>query len=154
MRSHDNAWPAPPLGDAHTCVLVGDDNQISRRPAGAREALDPKMIAELRELQEANAGQFIVDLVRTFLAATTTRLAELDDAIRQGDVSQIARLAHGLTGGGGAIGATLMAELSAAVESGARAGEIQEVRRLLPQLVAEFGRVRDALIEEFQDLSK
>ncbi len=125
-----------------------------RLPGAARGSLDPKMIAELRKLQEASDGQFIVELVQTFLSATTTRLTELDDAIRQRDVSQIERLAHGLTGGGGTIGATVMAELSAALEAAARAGEIQTVRRLLPKLVAEFGRVRHALIEEFQDLSK
>jgi len=70
--------------------------------------IDSPRLMTLRDLQEPDEADVILELVDSFVTDTTRRLVLLHEAAATGDVKTIAHEAHTLKGSAAALGADLM----------------------------------------------
>jgi HPt (histidine-containing phosphotransfer) domain-containing protein len=84
-----------------------------------------KRLHDLRGPTPAGSA-LVARLVDSFLTRAPGYLTDLDDAVRRGDADAVVRLAHGLGGVAGNLGAAPLAELCERLETAAPAeyGEI------------------------------
>ncbi len=106
--------------------------------------LDASTIGELRGLGAA----MFSELVGLFLEDASATMAVLLRDSASGDAKAVAKLAHGLKGASGAIGANRMHALCAAIQQAAASGQ-SESAGALAELETEFAQVR-ALLEPEQ----
>jgi hypothetical protein len=97
---------------------------------------DPLDRAALAELDALGSG-VTASVVTTFLDGLSERTAELRDAVAAGDSERVRRLAHGLKGSAGYVGATALAAGYARLEAGEH--------EVLGEVEAETVRVDGAL---------
>jgi HPt (histidine-containing phosphotransfer) domain-containing protein len=107
--------------------------------------LDPDAIEALRALDPDGNGQFLRELVQIFVTDTPRRIQELSDALAAKDAATVMRAAHSMKGSAGNFGAAKFAGVNRDIEAKARDGKLEPVAALLPQLHAEFERVKAAL---------
>jgi two-component system, sensor histidine kinase len=83
-------------------------------------------VSVLSELTDSVGGdrEFVVELIRTFLADATEQLEAIDVAAAAGDAEALVRPAHTLKSSSATLGATRLAATSRAVEMAARSGSI------------------------------
>jgi HPt (histidine-containing phosphotransfer) domain-containing protein len=106
--------------------------------------IDPNAIDALRSLSPDD-DSFLRDLIRIFLKDSPERLAEIEEALAQGDATRMARAAHSLKGSSSNFGAIRLQAASEKVELLGRQGALAGVPPLIPSLKAEYGAVRTAL---------
>ncbi len=88
---------------------------------------------------------FLKSLEQTFLEGMPGQLAVLADLAGRGDWTSAGKQAHGIKGAAANVGGEAMQEVAAAVEQAGRQGDGSAVTNLLPQLTAEFERLRQAM---------
>ena len=108
-------------------------------------AVDPAVIADLRQLSDSTGGDLLRSLVGQFATNTAEGLATMRNVVIAGEMGQVAAVAHGIKGSSGNVGARTMAEMCAALESAAKEGNAARASDLLDALEREFERVRAAL---------
>ena len=113
-------------------------------PPQPKPVLDPAAIEALREL---NPGEdsFFRDLVQIFLDDSPQRVAEIEQALAQGDARQLTLAAHSLKGSSSNFGADRLRSLSEQLEQLGQQGSLGDVPAHLLALKDEFVRVRAAL---------
>jgi HPt (histidine-containing phosphotransfer) domain-containing protein len=109
--------------------------------------LDPEAMTRLLEITGDDQA-FVDELVDTFLEDATTQLEALRAAGASGDVASVVRPAHSLKSNSVNVGATVLAELSRALEADARGGDVADLTARIEAVEAEFGAVKEALLEE------
>jgi two-component system sensor histidine kinase/response regulator len=117
-------------------------------PAGNGSVLDPGVLANLRDLGDA---ELLTELAGMFFDDASSRLEELREAIGAGDAAGVERVAHTLKGSGGNMGATRMAAICAELQDVGASGDLARAPGLFEGLEEEFGRVRPALEAELED---
>ena len=110
--------------------------------------LDPKALANLQTLEEAEPG-LVGEVIAAFLRSSACRLAELRRAAASGDAARLVKPAHALKGGCGLVGAEALAALCAQIEDRGRAGSLARVPELIESLQAKYAEVRQ-LLEDHQ----
>jgi CheY-like chemotaxis protein len=137
--------PQEPFSKPGTQATVSDINPTA---AVEEEApLDESVLEALRKLQEKGEPDILEELIELFLYETPSQLAALREAIGNGDVHAMERLAHALKSSSGNMGAKRMASISAKLEEVRGLEDLREEAPMqLEQLEAEFGRVRQALL--------
>jgi two-component system, sensor histidine kinase and response regulator len=113
-----------------------------------KEILDPKVLAELRELREPGMPDPLVELIDLFLKDAPSRIDKLRTAIAQNDPGALCAAAHSLKGSASNLGAKNMAEHCMHLEKQARAGMLTEAPQWLQRIETEFSRVYTALEAE------
>ena len=101
--------------------------------------------AVFAELQATAGGDFIVELVSTFLAEAPGILADLRDASAQAESERFRRAAHSLKSNASTFGATRLAALARELEHGGLAGGQQETAAALTALEADYAKVAATL---------
>lgn len=107
--------------------------------------IDPAAIASLQEINPDDGGEFVRELVGIFLNDTPRRLGEIEAALSAQDAKTLTRAAHSIKGSAGNFGATALSAAAFAVESSGRAENLPAAQAALPNLRAEYERVRAAL---------
>jgi len=99
------------------------------------------------ELRQRLGGdrKLFADTLRMFLAAPSHRADEMREAAVSGDAGRLTKLAHSLRGVALTISAPRLAELAAALEERARAGEIGDAAERIGQIEEEYVIVRQAV---------
>ncbi|MFH1845398.1 MAG: Hpt domain-containing protein [bacterium] len=85
------------------------------------------------------------DIMNLTLENVPTQLAELKDAIKQGDLDSIRSLSHNLKGGAGNVGAKAMQAVAFDMEQAGKADDIARAEALMPKLEETFNLLRDEL---------
>lgn len=111
-------------------------------------AFDPQALAALRAISPDDRSEFLRELITIFLNDTPQRIAELRVALAANDATTLARAAHSMKGSAGNFGAQRFAEINSDIEAQARDGSLGGIEAYLPQLDAEFERLKSALLAE------
>jgi HPt (histidine-containing phosphotransfer) domain-containing protein len=106
--------------------------------------LDGDFLASLKALDDG-AGRILAEVGSTFLRSAPRRLLELRAALEAGDAPVFQRLAHGLRGICGNVGARRLAGRAAQLEELGRSGDLSGVQPALDELARELQRTCDAL---------
>jgi HPt (histidine-containing phosphotransfer) domain-containing protein len=86
----------------------------------------------------------LLELLRMFILDNDERVAALSGAMTSGDHEALRRLVHTISGSAATAGATRLAAMARAVETGLRAGG-KPSADAIEAIVAEFGEVRARL---------
>jgi signal transduction histidine kinase/DNA-binding response OmpR family regulator/HPt (histidine-containing phosphotransfer) domain-containing protein len=116
--------------------------------AGASEALDPAMLADLRQMRDGGVPDVFRDLLELFQADAPPLLAAMRGAVAEGNAQRLKEAAHSLKGAAANLGARQMASVCAELESIGRAGTVEDADGLLANAQEQFQWVCDALMAE------
>ena len=67
------------------------------------------------------------DIIPGYLAGKIEECVQLHELAQQGDFEEIRSIAHGMKGSGGCYGFTVISGIGSAMETAAKAGNLQEV---------------------------
>lgn len=118
--------------------------------AAIGDAVDLTVLESFREFQEEGSPDFVGELIDLYLGDTQARFVEMRAALVGGDAGALQRVAHGLKGSSGNLGARRMASLCAELEETLRDCSLDGVEADMVALEAEFERVMVALSGERQ----
>jgi hypothetical protein len=153
-------------GDRENCLAAGMDDYISKpmTPDDVRSALQrwvpeppapqgpaaasPVDPGALQSILHSTTPAFAVEIIDLFLRDTPRRLEAIRIAAETGDAGGLQRMAHGLRGSAGMIGALGMVSVCSRLEALAAEGRAEGTRPVAEQLVAEYRAARDALQAE------
>jgi len=136
--------PTSPLSPVQTTPLTLE----AEEQAELGPALDPTVLAELRQVQGAGEPDIVQELAEAFQFETPPLLEALRQAVAEGQPEQLKRAAHNLKGSSHNLGARTMAALSAELETIGKSGTVEGVAELVTRLEQEYQRVCQALATE------
>ncbi len=111
-------------------------------PAPARETDGDAIMDEAWfNRMAATRGDFLRRMFGVFVREEPKRLAELEDAVAQGDMRRISFLAHSLKGATSTLGAGPAKERAAALDLAAKDGDLEQCRALHGLLKVEMDRL-------------
>lgn len=93
--------------------------------------------------------ELAVDLVEAFIQDCPERLAELTEALAEGDADRGCKLAHSLKGMCGVVRAGVLSRLALEMELAAQKGDLDGVRERIGMFTEGLARVM-ALMEDFR----
>ena len=125
-----------------------DTPAASTGTASREDAIDASALAGLRDLQQPGEPDLVHEVIVLFLDSAAPRLAALHQAVARGDARTLEQEAHTLKGSAATLGARRLAAICEELQARGRAGDMPGASALLPQLDAEFARVRTALSAE------
>jgi HPt (histidine-containing phosphotransfer) domain-containing protein len=106
--------------------------------------LDPQAIADLRALNPDDVS-FLRELIQIYLDDSPKQIAEIEQSLAQGDAPRLTRAAHSLKGSSANFGAGQLRALCEKIEYLGRSAALGEIPARLPELKAEYDRVKAAL---------
>jgi PAS domain S-box-containing protein len=118
------------------------------RPEESTPALDPAVLAELRQFQGEGEPDIVLELLEAFQFETPPLLEALRQAVAEGQPEQLKRAAHNLKGSSYNLGARTMAALSAKLETIGKGGTVEKAAELVTRLEREYQRVCQAFAVE------
>ncbi len=135
-----------PTGEPSDCEGSTEPNEVVDR--GQLTALNPAVLAGLREIQQPGEPDLVTELIDLFLEDTATQLKVLSGAVLKNNTAEMRRVAHLLKGSSANIGAERLAAIYASLEKTEfRNGDAGV---MLAKLEREFRRVDEALRAERQ----
>jgi HPt (histidine-containing phosphotransfer) domain-containing protein len=111
-------------------------------------ALDPAVLAELRQFQGEGEPDIVQELAGAFQFETPPLLQALHEAVAKGQPEQLKRAAHNLKGSSNNLGAHTMAAFSAELETIGKHGTLEGASELVTRLEQEYQRVCQAFAAE------
>ena len=110
--------------------------------------VDADSIANLRDLNPGDNGEFLREIITIYLEDTPKRIAEMKEALASGDASTFTRSAHTIKGSSSNVGALALRgvaeQLEKAGKSGGLAGlsaQIEECDRQFALAAAELRKL-------------
>jgi CheY-like chemotaxis protein/HPt (histidine-containing phosphotransfer) domain-containing protein len=119
-----------------------------KQQAGASPALDPAVLAQLREFQGEGEPDIVQELAEAFQFETPPLIEALHGAVREGQPERLKQVAHNIKGSSDNLGAKTMATLSSELESLGKRGTVDGAAELIAKLEQEYQRVCEALAAE------
>ena len=98
-----------------------------------------------KNYHDLGCSDVLLDVYRIYLESAPQKIDQLRPLVEQGKLEPIITLAHGLKGESGSIGGRLIMAAAAALELAARAGDLHEVQRLMPELELQLQRTIAAI---------
>ncbi|HCI80769.1 MAG TPA: hypothetical protein DHW02_13880 [Ktedonobacter sp.] len=119
--------------------------------ASLAPALDPAVLAELRQFQGEDEPDIVQELAEAFELETPPLLEALHQAILEGSPEQLRRAAHNLKGSSSNLGARGMTVLCAELEALGKGGTVEGAEALIASVEQEYQRVCEALATEVRE---
>ena len=154
-------------GDRERCLAAGMDAYISKpiqttelfkliaelAPAPAKGAAPPAPSALQSEAFDQAVAlarvegdwELLAELIELFADDCPRLLAEIEQAIAQGEGTALTRAAHALKGAASNFGAEIVVGLALRLEELGQAGQLAEANTLCPKLETEVARLNAAL---------
>jgi histidine phosphotransfer protein HptB len=107
--------------------------------------IDPEAIANLRELNPGDGGEFLREIISIYLEDTPKRLADLRTCLASGDVATFTRAAHTIKGSSANVGALALKAIAERLELISRKEGLGAVAPLIDDCQQEFARVTTEL---------
>jgi signal transduction histidine kinase/DNA-binding response OmpR family regulator len=101
--------------------------------------------AKLAELDAVMSPPEIAEFIALFLAEAASHLAQLEEHRAKGDLSTAARVAHGITGMAGNVGAMQLSALAREFDNACKNGDTEAIERLAAELSTASAKVTKAL---------
>jgi signal transduction histidine kinase/DNA-binding response OmpR family regulator/HPt (histidine-containing phosphotransfer) domain-containing protein len=120
----------------------------SATPSGT--VIDRRPLDDLRDLKELGGQDFVEKTIGLYLQTTPRSLAELTQALGQGDGVVVHRVFHTLKTSSAMVGALGLSDLCKRGELAGAAGQLDEAVELLRAVQDEFTRVERALNDVLQ----
>src|SRR5207248_9422499 len=136
--------PTNPLKPMKTGPLTLE----SEKQAELGPALDPTVLAELRQFQAEGEPDIVQELAEAFQFETPPLLEALRKAVAEGQPEQLKRAAHNLKGSSHNLGARTLAALGAELDTLGKNGTVEGAAELSTHLEQEYRRVCLALATE------
>jgi HPt (histidine-containing phosphotransfer) domain-containing protein len=103
--------------------------------------IDQDAIANLRELNPGDGGEFLREIIGIYVEDTPKRIADLKACLASGDVTTFTRAAHTVKGSSANVGAQVLKAIAERLEHISRKDGLGSVAPLIADCEAEFGRV-------------
>ncbi len=114
----------------------------------SEDPIDREVLDSLRELGAEDDPELLAELLDSFLVNTDLRMERLRAAVEQGDAEMLYRAAHSLKGSSGNFGAVNLGALCQQLEEIITRDGARAACERLPQIEAEYERVKHALAVE------
>jgi PAS domain S-box-containing protein len=115
-------------------------------PSAEAAGAVPVALEEFFEMmKEAGVEEMASETLAVYLRDTPTRMALLDEAVRDADQIQIEAVSHSLKSASGSIRAVSLSELLTQMEAAGKAGDIEGARQLLLDIQTEYAAVQATL---------
>ncbi|MBI5052735.1 MAG: GAF domain-containing protein [Chloroflexi bacterium] len=134
------AMDHPSLPSNSAATLTGNGLELP-------EAIDKKVLADLRALQSAAEPDLVERLFGMLQADAPKLIDAMREAVARADAAELRQAAHSLKGSSASLGAKHLSALSAAVEKAAKAGSLAETGQI-DHIENEFHRVLRAIGKE------
>ena len=129
---------------------VGAETPVAAAPpvesAPSGKALWPQVQAQLELLTAATDAATVRRIVELFLADLSPRMARLDAAVKEGDLTAVASGAHALAGACANLGAKATSRRCLGLEDLARSGRYDEAGREASELRRDLEELRGLLV--------
>jgi HPt (histidine-containing phosphotransfer) domain-containing protein len=102
--------------------------------------IDPDAIANLRDLNPGDGGEFLREIVTIYIEDTPKRIADLKACLASGDAPTFTRAAHTIKGSSANVGAQVLKALAERLEMISRRDGLGQVAPLIAECEAEFAR--------------
>jgi signal transduction histidine kinase/CheY-like chemotaxis protein len=109
------------------------------------DAVDTKVLEQLRLLQRAGAPDIVKKTVHTFLRSSRLLMSDLHESLGRGDAPVARRAAHSLKSSSAVVGAARLSALCQELEALGKENALAAAAERLAKLDHEYGRVRRAL---------
>lgn len=119
-------------------------------PSPLISGIDAKVLQSFREMVKENVDEILVEMIDCYLEDAPKQLNAIATAITQGDAKQLRLAAHTLKSSSLTLGATTLSHLCKELESTSRNGHTEGGASKIPQLEAEYEKVKIALQLERQ----
>lgn len=107
--------------------------------------IDSKVIQELQITAGESAATFLTDLIDCYFGESPKQLQAIKAAVAQGDANALRQTAHTLISSSASLGATTLASLCRELEVMGSTGTVKGASAKVPQLQAEYERVKAVL---------
>lgn len=143
LRLAIRKWLPESPGGQKTAQIEKDNPTGDRSGEVPRSVLDPKVLAELRDIMEED----YLGLLGTYLRNAPKLVGEVRTAIQKGDVEAMVIPVHSLKSSSANVGAMPLSELARDAELKARAGDLVAASQAFQAVEAAFKLAESALKE-------
>lgn len=144
MKSADGFLLKPFGPDAVQRLLDQHDAEMRRTPATDTPVINPKVLAQLREIMRESA---VREIYHAVVADIEKRRPLLEAALDRSDSAEVRRMGHSIKGGCGMAGALEMAQIGELIEAGG--DDLEYIRTLLPHFDTAMADLKRMLNAEF-----
>jgi CheY-like chemotaxis protein/HPt (histidine-containing phosphotransfer) domain-containing protein len=137
------AYEAEESKEAESRKQKAEDSRHAPRTTQHASVLDPAAINKLIEM--VDDADFLVDVIESFLTNMPRLLADLHQALEQGDASSMRTAAHTLKANSRDFGAKELFELCQELEMKGKAGTLEGADELIARIEPACERVKEAL---------
>ena len=138
--------PAHAPASIGTIALTGADPRPPAAVATPPLPETPMLNEETLDELEAMIGSGVVQIIAAFLDNTPRLIAQLKNAAEVPDLAMLRELAHSLKSSSANLGADALSEAAKRIELGAREKTLERPAASVAVVVAEYERVRPALL--------
>ncbi len=148
----------PPIKDAEVGKIGENQEKVEYldqpviTKSETQNPIDPKVLQSFFNTVGAKNSSRVTKLIDCYLAETPQLLETIQTAVMTRETSALLRAAHTLKASSAAIGATNLANFCKELEVMSRVGTIECAFEKIPQLQAEYERVKAALLMEYQSM--
>ncbi len=137
------------LGEGEVDGQVNTSRTAAEGPVGAgeQETAGGGVIIDTDDLSARlqDDAELVREVLAVFVADMPERLEEMRQALAAGDSGRIRDQGHGVKGAARNVSALAMQETAWRIELAGRTGEVEEARRLLPVLEAQYRELAEAI---------
>ena len=108
-------------------------------------SIDLEAIANLKDLNPGDGGEFLREIVAIYIEDTPKRIADMKTCLASGDVQTFTRAAHTIKGSSANVGAQVLKNIAERLEVISRRDGLAAVSDMIAECDAEFERVKAEL---------
>ena len=103
-------------------------------------SIDPEAIANLRELNPGDGGEFLREIIAIYLEDTPKRIEDLKATLKAGDTPAFTRAAHTIKGSSANVGAQVLKGIAERLEVMSRSDGLGKAAPVVAEVEAEYAR--------------